>query len=77
MSSGQLLLTMLIALLVFGPNKLPMLAQHLGRLVARLERYRQQAAALWQKQLNEQRLQENQRKALNADAKYQQDRMES
>jgi len=74
MSSGQLLLTLLIALLVFGPDKLPMLARHAGQLIARLERYKQQASALWQSQLNEQQLQENTRKAHEADAVYQQDR---
>ncbi len=70
MSTGQLLLTMLIALLVFGPNKLPMLANHLGRFIARLDHYKQQANSLWQIHLNEQLLQENQRKAREADAFY-------
>ena len=75
MSTGQLLLTMLVALLVFGPNKLPMLAHHLGRLIARLDHYKQQANSLWQAHLNEQSLQENQRKAREADALYDNDRM--
>jgi len=74
MSPGQLFLTVLIALLVFGPNKLPMLARHAGLLIARLMRYKQQAIALWQSQLNEQQLQENTRRAQEADAVYQQDR---
>lgn len=77
MSAGQLLLTLLIALLVFGPNKLPMLARHAGQLIARLERYKTQAATLWQSQLNTQQLQENSRKAQQADAIYQQDRTNS
>lgn len=77
MSSAQLLITMLVTLLVFGPKKLPMLAHHLGQLITRIERYKNQARALWQTQLNEQLLQENQRKALNADALYQQDRTKS
>lgn len=70
MSTGQLLLTLLIALLVFGPSKLPMLAQHLGQLIARLDNYKQQARSLWQEQLNAQQLQENMRKAHEADAGY-------
>jgi sec-independent protein translocase protein TatB len=74
MSFGQLFLTTLIALLVFGPDKLPMLARHAGRLIARLERYKQQAITFWQQQLNEQQLQENTRKAHEADVVYQQDR---
>ena len=74
MSAGQLLLTLLVALLVFGPSKLPMLAQHLGRLMAQLDHYKQNVQTLWQKQLNEQQLQENSRKAHKADAIYQQNR---
>ena len=74
MSTGQLLLTLLVALLVFGPDKLPMLARHLGQAIARLERYKQQAIALWQTHSNEQLLQENQRKAHEADAVYHKDR---
>ena len=77
MSGAQLLLTALIALLVFGPNKLPMLAKHAGQWVARLERLKQNAINLWQSQLNQHQLQENIRKAHEADAVYQQDRKQS
>lgn len=72
MSTGELLLTLLVALLVFGPDKLPMLAKHLGQFIRCLDRYKQQAHAIWQQQLNEQQLQENTRKAQKADAVYQQ-----
>lgn len=75
MSMGQVLLTLLIALLVFGPSKLPMLADHLGRLLSMLNNYKQQANKLWQAQLNEHHLQENKRKAVEADGIYQQDKM--
>lgn len=74
MSSGELILTLFVALLVFGPNKLPMLARHTGLLIAKLERYKQQARALWQAQLSEQQLHENTQKAHAADAVYQQKR---
>ncbi len=74
MSTGQLILTALIALLVFGPTKLPMLAHHLGQLINRLHYYKQQALIMWQKQLTEQQLEENSRKAKEADASYQQDK---
>ena len=74
MSLGELLLTGLIALLVFGPDKLPMLARHAGKLVARMHSYKQHALALWQSQFEQQQLQENRRKADEADAVYQQDR---
>ncbi|WED42814.1 Sec-independent protein translocase subunit TatA/TatB [Legionella cardiaca] len=70
MSSGELLLTLLVALIVFGPNKLPMLAEHLGKLFRHVNYFKQQAIAFWQAQLNEQQLKENTRKAEKADALY-------
>lgn len=69
-----MLLTMLVAILVFGPDKLPMLARHSGQLIARFQRYKEQVMALWQTHLSEQLLQENQRKAREADAIYHKDR---
>ncbi len=74
MSAGELLLTLLIGLLVFGPSKLPMLAHHLGQLIKQLNHYKQKIATFWQAQLNEQQLQENIKKASKADRKYQQDK---
>lgn len=73
MSSGELLLTLLIALLVFGPTKLPMLANHLGQLFQKLHRVRQQLSQLWEKQLQEQQLDQNLKKAQMADAFYKKD----
>lgn len=77
MISGQLFLTLLIALLVFGPNKLPMLARHLGQTFARIQRLKQQYQVLWQSLLKEQQLLDNTQKALQADVLYQQDRTTS
>lgn len=73
MSSGELLLTFLVAIVVFGPNKLPMLAEHLGKLVRHLNHLKQQVTNFWQNQLDEQQLKENTRKAEKADAVYQQE----
>ncbi|QMT58733.1 twin-arginine translocase TatA/TatE family subunit [Legionella sp. PC997] len=70
MSSGELLVIFIVALIVFGPKKLPMLATHLGLLIKALNRLRAQAAVLWQQQLNALQLQENQRKAKEADEQY-------
>ncbi|MDP3705339.1 MAG: twin-arginine translocase TatA/TatE family subunit [Legionellaceae bacterium] len=74
MSMGQLILTMLVALLVFGPTKLPMLARHLGRVFAKFNYYKQQVILSWQKQLQddikEQQLLENIKKAKKADTSY-------
>lgn len=71
MNTSELLLIFLVAIVVFGPNKLPMLASHLGKLVRSFTQLKQQATDFWQNQLNEQQLLENQRKAEKADAVYQ------
>lgn len=73
MSLGEILLTFIVALAVFGPAKLPMLAHHLGKLVAKFNYYKQQADIFWQEQLKQQQLQENIKKARKADAGYQAD----
>ncbi|MCW8470344.1 twin-arginine translocase TatA/TatE family subunit [Fluoribacter gormanii] len=70
MSSGELLVIFIVALIVFGPKKLPMLATHLGLLVKTFNQLKMQAAMLWQQQLNALQLQENQRKAKEADEQY-------
>lgn len=67
MSGGELLVIFIVALIVFGPKKLPMLATHLGLLIRKLNQIKTQAAILWQQQLNALQLQENQRKAKEAD----------
>ena len=70
MNSAELLLIMLVAIIVFGPSKLPMLANHLGKLLRHLNLLKQQAHEFWQTHMNEQQLQENQRKAEKADQVY-------
>lgn len=68
--SMELLLIFIVALVVFGPTKLPMLATHLGLLVRKLQRLKTQANTFWQQQINEYQLQENKRKAEEADQQY-------
>lgn len=70
MSSGELLLIFIVALIVFGPSKLPMLATHLGQLMRKINQLKMQASSLWQQQLNEIQLQENNRKAEASDEQY-------
>jgi len=70
MSSGELLLTLVVALIVFGPKKLPMLATHLGLLLRKTNQLREKVALLWHHQLNELQLKENLRKAELADDLY-------
>ncbi|HHF7375107.1 Sec-independent protein translocase subunit TatA/TatB [Legionella bozemanae] len=70
MSGGELLVIFIVALIVFGPKKLLMLATHLGLLIRKLNQLKAQAALIWQQQLNALQLQENQRKAKEADEQY-------
>lgn len=71
MNLAELLLTLMVALLVFGPKKLPMLAHHLGRVIARVNGYQQKWIKFCQQQCEAQQLQENIQKAEAADRDYQ------
>lgn len=70
MNSMELLVILIVALVVFGPNKLPMLAAHLGKLFQQINHFKAKIHAFWQAQLHEQQLLENQRKAEKADTHY-------
>ena len=70
MNMSELLVIIIVALIVFGPNKLPMLAEHLGKFIRQLNSLKMQLTNLWQAQLNEQQLRENQQKAEKADSIY-------
>ena len=70
MSAGELLLVFIVALVVFGPKKLPILATHLGILLRHINKVKARASVFWQQQVNEFQLQENQRKAEKADEQY-------
>lgn len=71
MSISELLLTLMVALIAFGPKKVPMIAQHLGQLVRCVHRYKRELTLFWQRQLDEQVLQDNIKKAEKADRDYQ------
>ena len=66
MSIGELFLTLVVAFVVFGPKKLPMLARHLGLILSKFNRYKQQTMDYWQHQMKELQLEENKRKALDS-----------
>lgn len=68
--SAELLVIILVALIVFGPNKLPMLARDLARFFHYVRLWKQKAAAFWQSQIQEQQLLENRQKAAKADRLY-------
>ena len=69
---SQLWVVLVVALFVFGPNKLPLVASHLGRLIRRINQFKGLVTAFWQQQLMEQQLQENMKKAQEMDVHYQQ-----
>ncbi|HAT1596608.1 TPA: twin-arginine translocase TatA/TatE family subunit [Legionella pneumophila] len=71
MSLGELLLIFIVAIIVFGPTKLPMLATHLGQFMRKVNQLKEHTSSFWQQQLNEIQLHENQRKAEKADLHYQ------
>ncbi|HAU1152926.1 TPA: twin-arginine translocase TatA/TatE family subunit [Legionella pneumophila] len=72
MSLGELLLIFIVAIIVFGPEKLPMLATHLGLFMRKINQLKEHTSSFWQQQLNEIQLHENQCKAEKADLHYQQ-----
>ena len=75
MSMSELLLTLLVTLLVFGPSKLPMLARHIGLFILKLNKIKQQINIYLEHQLQEnsraEALQNNIKKAEAADESYQ------
>lgn len=70
MSLGELLLIFIVAIIAFGPSKLPMLATHLGMLMRKMNQLKEHASSFWQQQMNEIQLHENKRKAEEVDQQY-------
>lgn len=67
---SEWLVILVVAVLVFTPDKLPMVAQHLGKLWKHLQFFKAQAGQFWQQQMNEYQLKENQKKAQDGDKLY-------
>ena len=67
MSFAELFLTLLVALLVFSPAKLPKLAYNLGKLARKVNHMKQQWSVFWQQQEQALQLEENLKKAEEAD----------
>ncbi len=70
MSAAELLLTGMVALIVFGPSRLPMLARHLGLFYKKAGQLKEQLHSYWDDQLKELQLLENTGKAEEADKQY-------
>lgn len=69
-STGELFVILLVALVVFGPKKLPLLSQHLGLFLKKLKQQRSALLTWWDTQCKELNLQQNIKKAETADALY-------
>tara|TARA_B110000879_G_C11089700_1_gene478406 strand:+ start:757 stop:975 length:219 start_codon:yes stop_codon:yes gene_type:complete len=70
MSLPETIVIFMVALIVFGPDKLPELAKHVGKLVAKGRHLKSQFDEQWQKQQRQFELDENLKKAEEADKKY-------
>ena len=71
MSLGETIIIMLVMVCVLSPKKLPMVARHLGIVMRYLKNSRVTLEKMWQQYNQQQRLQENIKKAEAADASYQ------
>ena len=67
---GELLVILVVSVVVFGPNKLPMVAKHLGMAVRQFNGWKFQWQTVWQNILLAQQLEENQQKANAVDDIY-------
>jgi sec-independent protein translocase protein TatB len=70
MSSGEILVTLVVAVLAFGPKKLPMLARHLALLINQFNKLKNKARTLFDEEMTKQQLSENEQKATKADESY-------
>lgn len=75
--SVELLLVFLVTFLAFGPKKLPMLADHLAKLLRLLMHFKAQVLQFWESKFEEITLLENEKKAREADKIYQKEREEN
>lgn len=67
MSLSELILTLLVALTVLGPKQLNQFSRTLGRLIHKARHFKQQVQHTLDKELRQQQLNENIKKALEAE----------
>lgn len=70
MSLSELLLILIVALVVFGPDKLPELAKTLGRLFLKMQRLKERFSHLLYEQKQQFQLHDNISKAEAAEKKH-------
>ncbi len=73
MSFAELLVILIVALIVLGPERLPSLAEKLGRLIAKTRSLTDGLKQEFDQQLNQDQLKQNQQRAEQADKLYKQD----
>lgn len=73
MGFAELLVILIVALIVFGPERLPQLAEKLGRLIAKTRSLTDGLKQEFDQQLNQDQLKQNQQRAEQADKMYKQD----
>jgi len=73
MSLSEILIILVVALLVFGPSKLPELAHNLGKLFAKGRHFKEKIEEQLHKQQLQFDLEQNIKKAKEADQKYTKD----
>lgn len=71
MGIGELLVILVVALIVLGPQQLPGIAYKLGRCIHAFKRFTESTKRELQEQLQFEQLIENERKAQQVDAHYQ------
>lgn len=70
MSLPELLLILFVALIVFGPKQLPMVAKHIAHAIRIFSHLKEQALQFWHNQVKEWQLLDNEAKAAEADKSY-------
>ena len=77
MGGGELLIILLVALIVFGPNKLPELAANLGKVLAKARTIKSQIDNHIEQQQLQLTLEENLKKAAQVEKDYEEKLMSS
>lgn len=72
MSLGETLVILVVALVAFGPKKLPMLARHIALMLTKFNQLQAQITQFWHHQQAQLQLEENEKKAQHADNNYHQ-----
>lgn len=71
MSLAELLVILCVALCVFGPQKLPELAENFGKLISKVTLFKHQISKQFDEQKKQLELASNLKRAKDADKQYQ------